>query len=283
MKVKKINKLVALFAVVCLLGSFRYASTQAPANNENVEPCFIENQTFLPGEKLTYKLYYNWGVIWLPAGEANFEVKQENGQYHFSAVGKTYSSYEWFFKVRDYYDTYVDENTLLPTVSIRDVHEGGYKLYDKVEFDQENGIATSHRGDYAHDARPTAYGVSSCMHDILSILYFTRNVNFTEMSTGSTFPISIFMDKEEWPLSVKYNGAVDNKKIKGLGKFNTLKFSPGVIAGTVFKEDTQMDVYVSNDNNRIPLLIESPVSVGSVKAVLKNYSGLKYDLTARLK
>lgn len=283
MKVKKINRLVALFAVVCLLGSFRYASTQADSNNAYVEPCAIENQTFLPGEKLTYKLYYNWGVIWLPAGEADFEVKQEGSQYHLSATGKTYSSYEWFFKVRDYYDTYVDTNTLLPTVSIRDVHEGGYKLYDRVEFDQENGIATSHRGDYEHDARPTAYGVSSCMHDILSILYFTRNVNFNEMNMGSTFPISIFMDKEEWPISVKFNGAVDNKKIKGLGKFNTLKFSPGVIAGTVFKEDTQMDVYVSNDNNRIPLLIESPVSVGSVKAVLKNYSGLKYDLSAKLK
>lgn len=283
MKVKKINKLIAMLAVVCLLGSFRYAIAPTNYNNTYVEPCAIDNQTFLPGEQLTYKLYYNWGVIWLPAGEVVFEVTEEGSQYHLAASGKTYASYEWFFKVRDYYESYVDVNTLLPTVSTRNVHEGGYRLYDRVEFDQENGIATSHRGKTEDVARPTDYPVSSCMHDVLSILYFVRNVNFHEMSQGNTFPVSIFMDKEEWPVNVVYNGANDNKKIKGLGRFNTLKFSPGVIAGTVFKEDTQMNVYVSNDDNRIPLLIESPVSVGSVKAVLKNYSGLKHELSSKLK
>ncbi|MCY7327202.1 MAG: DUF3108 domain-containing protein, partial [Saprospiraceae bacterium] len=63
--------------------------------------------------------------------------------------------------------------------------------------------------------------------------------------------------------------------------YNTLKFQPDVIAGNVFKEGEGMSVWVSDDQNRIPLLIESPVSVGSVKMVLKEYWGLKYDFTAK--
>ena len=65
--------------------------------------------------------------------------------------------------------------------------------------------------------------------------------------------------------------------------FKTIKFTPEVIAGQVFDEDTEMNVWVTDDQNRIPLLIESPVAVGSVKAVLKNYKGLRYDMTAKVK
>jgi hypothetical protein len=54
-----------------------------------------------------------------------------------------------------------------------------------------------------------------------------------------------------------------------------------VIAGNVFKDDAKMTVWVSDDQNRIPVLIESPVSVGSVKMVLKEYWGLKYDFKAK--
>ena len=67
-----------------------------------------------------------------------------------------------------------------------------------------------------------------------------------------------------------------------MGKYNTLKFQPQVIAGNVFDDDSKMSVWVSDDLNRIPLLIESPVSVGSVKVVLKEYKNLKYDFTAKV-
>ena len=89
------------------------------------------------------------------------------------------------------------------------------------------------------------------------------------------------MDKEVWPLNVKYKGKQANKKIRNRGKFDTIKFSPQIISGRVLKEGEEMLVYVSDDKNRIPVLIESPVSVGSVKAVLKNYKGLKYNLDAK--
>lgn len=253
---------------------------EPPPVQEAISPCSIYNYTFQHGETITYKLYYNWNFVWLAAGEVTFRVREKEGQYHLSAYGSTYKSYEWFYKVRDKYDTYVDKNTLLPVISIRDVHEGKYRLYDKVTFDQSRAKAYSLRGKSKDTAEPSEYDIENCMHDILSIVYYTRNIDFERYQSGTKIPVKIFMDKEVWPLRIEYKGKEENVKIKGLGRFNTIKFSPEVISGYVFGEGAAMTVWASADKNHIPLLIESPVSVGSVKAVLKEYNGLRYDLAA---
>ncbi len=248
----------------------------------DLETCAIENTSFGDGEEVVYKLYYNWNFIWIPAGEVVFTTKDVGDAYHLSAVGKTYKSYDWFFKVRDHYQCFVDKESLLPKVAIRDVAEGKYRLYDKITFDQENQKATSLRGNSKEKAFSREYEVGSCMHDILSIVYYTRNFDYDQYEAGQKFPVKIFMDKEVWPLQVSYKGKEQNVKIKGNGRYNTIKFSPEVISGNIFAEGTQMNVWVSDDQNRVPLLIESPVSVGSVKAVLKSYTGLKYEMSARV-
>ena len=284
---KRISKYLALAMMVSFLMAF--TSPIQPIVDETSqtliqEPCYMENTTFQVGEELTYKLYYNWKFIWLAAGEVTFKVEEDKanqGQYHLSAVGRTFKSYEWFFKVRDYYDTYINKESLLPNVSYRDIREGKYKLYDRVVFDQEKGLATSYRGDTSEKTKKKDYNIDACVHDLLSVVYYARNIDFDKYDEGQEFPVKIFMDKEVWPLNVKYKGKAKRKKVKGEGRYNTIKFSPQVIAGEVFKKGTEMNVYVSDDKNRIPVLIESPVSVGSVKAVLKKYKGLKYEMTAK--
>ena len=171
----------------------------------------------------------------------------------------------------------------MPKVSIRDVQEGKYRLYDKVVFDQDRQIAASLRGESKEDTKLTEYGIDDCMHDILSIIYYTRNIDFNNLEAGSEIPIKIFMDKEVWPLHVLFKGKDEDKKIKGNGKYKTIQFSPEVISGQVFNVGAEMNVWVTDDQNKLPLLIESPVSVGSVKAVLKEYKGLRYDVTAKVK
>ena len=283
---KTMRRFFGLLAMITFLMAFTTPNQPTHIDETNYstatqEPCYMENNTFQVGEELTYKLYYNWNFVWLAAGEVTFKVKEHKGQYHLSAVGKTFKSYEWFFKVRDYYDTYINKESLLPEVSYRDIREGKYRLYDKVIFDQEKGLATSHRGDTKAKTNQKDYTVDACVHDLLSVVYYSRNIDFNQYEKGQEFPVKIFMDKEVWPLKVKYKGKAARKKVKGEGRYNTIKFSPQVISGKVFKEDTEMNVYVTDDQNRIPVLIESPVSVGSVKAVLKEYKGLKYDMTAK--
>jgi len=264
-----------------LLLAFRPVANQSAVTN--LSPCSTENSVFSPGEEIVYKVYYNWNFIWMSAGEVTFRVYDDDDEYHLSARGRTYSSYDWFFSVRDNYDCYINKETLLPRLSIRDIQEGNYERYDRITYDQDANQATSVKGRSREDATPESFSLDGCMHDILSIMYYLRNVEVDNLRQGDEVPISIFFDRETYPLKVKYLGTEDRTKVKGMGRYKTHMFSPQLIAGEVFKEGDEMTVYVSQDENKIPVLIESPVSVGSVKVVLKSYKGLRHDFTAKVR
>ena len=248
----------------------------------NFDQCSIENTTFKAGEEVVYKLYYNWGFMWVAAGEATFRVKESGNQFHYIVDGRTYKSYDWAFKVRDKIESYVDKTSLLPTRSIRDISEGKYQLYENVTFDQENNSAKYVRGKTKEKTWKENHEVSECIHDLLSAMYFARNINFSTMPKQQSFPVKIFLDREEYPIKVKSNGKVAEKKIKGMGTYNTVELSLSLIAGEVFKEGDEMKIWVSDDDNRVPLMIETPIAVGSVMVVLKSYKGLKYPFTAKV-
>ena len=245
--------------------------------------CALQNTAFAPKERIVYKLYYNLNFIWIAAGEVVFSVEDYGDKYKFVAVGETYPSYEWFFKVRDRYESYVDKKTLLPTLTIRDISEGKYTLYERVEYDQKAGTGVGWRGKSREEAmqRPAEFAINDCIHDVLSAIYFTRNLNLDVAETTDKFPLTVFMDRKEYPLGVRYLGKEAEKKIKGLGNFDVHELGPEVIAGDVFSEESEMRVWASADASHLPLLIESPLSVGSVKAVLKEHSNLRYQLAAK--
>ncbi len=271
------NCLIVSFLLIS--SSVGFLQNQALDKINSVDFCEVENTTFANGETVVYQLYYNWNFIWLSAGEVVFRVKEYNDHYHLSATGRTYPSYEWFFKVRDYFESKVDKETLLPFHSVRDVNEGNYTRYDKINFDQSNQQAIYYWGK-SKDSTLEA-GISEldgCIHDIVSLFYSLRNVGIENFNDGDEFPVEVFLDKEAWPLNVKIASKNKNQRIKGYGKVNTTQLVPELIAGTVFKKGAEMNVYVSNDANRVPLMIESPVSVGSIKAIIQNWYGLKEPL-----
>jgi len=246
------------------------------------DECYTENTSFTEGEKVVYKVYYNWNFVWLSAGEVTFEVSESESEYRIAATGRTYSSYEWFFKVRDYYYTYIDKETLLPNTFIRDVEEGNYTLYDKVKFDQNSEKGTSYRGKTQEVAKLQSFEFENCIHDMLSLIYKMRNINYDQMGEGESIPAKMFLDMKTYELDIRMKGRESKKWVRGLGYFDTFLISPELIAGEVFDEDAQMNIWVSDDANRVPLIIESPVSVGSVKVVLKDYNGLKHPFTSKV-
>jgi len=270
---------ISLFSMIFFFG------TVVPTENvQSLESIFDENQfsqcapmdhPFGNGEELTYKLSYSLGLMNLNAGEVTFRLKDNGDTYKLTAVGKTYKGYEWFFKVRDYYETEVDKQTLQPIHTIRDIKEGDYKMYEETFF--ENGQVKVQRGTSASDlGKAEFFDVKSCVSDVLSLLYVLRTANVDNISVGTELPMSLFIDKEEFSLKMTYKGKNKNKKISGLGRFKTMVFEPQVIKGTVFKGNKGMKVWVSDDANKIPMMIKSPVSVGSIKATLKSYNNLRY-------
>jgi hypothetical protein len=273
---------VALFVLMAFTSVQQTVpDTTAPVAQQN--PTDDDGVTFKHGEELVYKIYYNLNFIWVPAGEVSFRITDEGNQFHYNARGKTYSSYEWFYQVKDEYDSWVDKATYLPNYSERSVNEGGYHIFEKISFNQSGHKTTVWRSTKKGDPETkTEHGIKSEVHDVLSILYYLRNLEFNDKNPGYTVPFSVFMDQEEFPLKMRYMGKEPRKNVHNMGKYRTMKFQPAVIAGNVFTEDAKMTVWVSDDANKIPLLIESPVSVGSVKMTLKSYRGLKYDFLAKV-
>jgi len=272
--------LIGLFAFVW---SPNHTMANESSDKTIEEPiCQMANEAFSGGEKINYKIYYNLNFIWIPAAEVTFEVKDLGSEFYIKTTANTLKSYDWFFKVRDIYEVTLDKETLLPLHSVRQVQEGGYRLFDEMHYDHDRGLVSSLRGKTKDVATVREYPISSCIHDILSVIYYARNLDFDTYQIGDKFPVNIFMDKEEWKLSVQYGGESAEKKIKGRGKFNTYLFHPEVISGDIFKENTQMNVYVSHDENRIPLLIESPISVGSIKAVMTSSENLRHGDLAKI-
>lgn len=240
--------------------------------------CSLTNNAFQSGEKLTYTIYYNWGLLWLAAGEATFSIKENVNNYLYAAIGKSYSSYNWFFKVDDYFYSYVDKKTLLPYRAKRDINEGGYIIHNDIKFYQNEKKAISTVKVNDKEPKLVEKKFDSCMFDILSIIYALRNLDKNEINIGDNIPFSMMLDDDVYPLKLEYLKDTHKKKVKKLGKFNSFMISPSIIKGRVFSQDERMKVWISDDENKIPLVIESPLAIGKIKVVLKSHEGLKYPL-----
>lgn len=235
--------------------------------------CGIKNTSFREGERLVFKVYYNMGAIWVGAGYATFNTTLEdlNGRkvYHVVGDGKTMKSYEWFYKVRDKYETYIDVETMLPAKFIRNVDEGGFKIYNNVTFNQNIGQAISTNG---------VYKVPKCIQDVLSAIYYARNIDYSKYKPGDKIPFSMFLDDQVYNLYIRYIGK--ERVTTKYGTFNAIKISPLLIEGTIFKGGEKMMVWVSDDANRIPVRVDSPILVGSIKVDLVGYDKLRNPFTA---
>jgi hypothetical protein len=235
--------------------------------------CGIRNTSFVAGEQLTYTVYYNLAGVYVNAGTALFtnvlERFANKPVYHMTGDGKTNPSYDWIYKVRDRYETYIDTATLQPLKFIRNVDEGGYKKYENITFNRSANTAVTTNG---------VFKVPGCVQDVLSSMYYARNINFNKYKSGDRIPFSMFLDNEVYSMYIRYLGKEEVKT--RYGKFTAIKFKPLLIKGTIFEGGEKMTVWVSDDNNHIPLRIESPIVVGTVKVDMMSYKNLRYPLTS---
>ncbi|MEO5944033.1 MAG: DUF3108 domain-containing protein [Ferruginibacter sp.] len=255
-----------------IIGALLLSFTPAPRQQEPAF-CGTTNTAFKAGERVIMKIYYSTLGAYIGAGEASFTTSLErfNGKpvYHAVGDGKTYSFFDNFFKVRDRYESYIDTATLLPYKFIRNVDEGGHKIYNNVSFNQTAHSATSTTG---------VFKVTNCMQDVVSAVYYARNINFAKYKVNDKIPFDMFLDDEIYHLYIRYLG---KEKIKTrYGKFNAIKFKPLLVKGTIFEGGEKMTAWVSDDPNHLLLRVESPISVGKVVVDMMGYSNLRYPLTS---
>jgi hypothetical protein len=239
------------------------------------EFCGIRNRAFQDGENISFQVFYSVIGIYINAGTANFTVTQEpygnRTAYHVVGTGSSNPSYDWIFKVRDRYESYIDTGSLQPLKFIRNIDEGGFKKEENISFNHQTNTAVTTTGNFK---------VPDCIQDVLSSIYYARNIDFGRYKPEDKIPFTMFLDNEVYNLYIKYLGK-ETIKTK-YGKFRAIKFKPLLVKGTLFEGGEKMTVWVSDDANHIPLRIESPIIVGSVKVDMMQYRNLRYPLSSMI-
>lgn len=249
------------------------------------DACGIKTPAFISGEELHYRVIYNWGMVWLESGYASFKVREgflnKRKCYLLTGSGSTYPKYDWFFKVRDVFETYLDSQTFRPLKFRADILEG--KKHDKHTYIFNNPLKESYT-IINHGSKPVLVDtlkISPCTIDILTAIYYARSIDYSKCKINDTIGISIILDGKLFGIYVRYLGKAVHKS-KELGTYNCIKFSPLLVDGSIFKEGEGMTVWVTNDENKLPLNIETPIIVGTIKVLLTGYKGMKYPETAKI-
>jgi len=224
---------------------------------------------FKVGEQLSYKLKYGF----FTGAEATIRVedggKKISGHptFHLVANGNTAGTFDIFYKVRNQYESYVDQETLLPYFYTENRREASYRHTDNVTFNHDEHKVTADKGVFPFKGN---------VFDFVSAYYFARNIDVSKIKIGERFDMKYFLEDGIQTLTITYIG---KEKIKtNLGTFNCLKFNPTIIPGRIFRKDSKLYLWITDDNNRIPVKAHVELIVGSVTMELTNAIGLKYPL-----
>lgn len=248
--------------------------------------CNDVNKAFSAGEIVKYHAYYNWGFIWLNAGQVSFTVSaiEENNKpaYHLKAHGATYKSYDKLFKVRDTFETKVDTLFLEPIEFKRITNEGSTHASYYYNFDDDKRTITAKINKEDEPQKDTTLVWKNCSFDLLTMVYKARNIDYSQYNIDEKIPISMVVDGEIHDIYIRYLGKETIKNRDGR-KFKCLKFSPLLVEGTIFSSGEDMTVWVTDDANRIPIIVEAKILIGSVKAVFIDALNTRYPMSAEIK
>ena len=259
------NLALTMIAAIFVLSGVKAAPV---SDDEGEEGAFkkVKIKAFKPGEKLTYRMSYGP----MDAGEATLEVlptsKKVKGRnlWRVRGIGKTISAFEWFYKVYDRYESYIDTEGMFPWIFIRRVNEGGYKISQDYTFYQ-------HKQEVDNGEGQTFKTVEQAQ-DMISAFYYARTFDFSRAKVDQVYTIPIFMDDGNYPTGIRYKGLEIIKIRKG--KFLCHKFAPVVQEGRVFNTEDDLTVWITADENKIPVLAKAKIKVGSLKMHLVKWEGV---------
>lgn len=233
---------------------------------------------FQTGEWFKFRVHY--GLI--NAGYATLEVQDGiiNNKKVYHVIGKGYTTgmSRLFFKVDDLYESYFDKVTGNPYKYVRKIYEGGYIKNQEGYFNQASDRVLVK--DYENKTERT-FVIPNNTQDIVSTFYYLRNYpNINKLKVGESVSIDMFFDEEIKKFKLKFIGREDIST--KFGVIPTMIFRPLVQSGRVFKEQEALTVWISDDDNKIPVRIQASLTVGSIKADLDSFKGLKNSFTIKV-
>lgn len=265
---KKFN-FVPLFGVI-ILGFGLLSFNQKEIVNFSQK---VENKAFQSGEVLNYRIHYgvvNAGIVTMKVSEP---VKvNDRDAYNLKIEGETLKSFDWAYKVRDKFETWIDVESHVPYRYSKTVRENDYFYQEIAIYNHEQKYLKNKKGKIT---------ITPTTMDVASAIYYLRNIDYNNSKVGAKFPMDVYIDNEVYNLSVKYVGK--ETIATPLGKIRCIKIKPELVVDRVFKNKDAMTVWVSDDDNHIPVRIQTEIYVGSLKVDLVKHENLKNPLSALIK
>ena len=225
----------------------------------------VTNEAFRRGEKLGYRIHYGF----IDAVNAAIEITPENKQFagrntlHVVGTGMSRGTFDFFFKVRDRYESYIDEEALIPWFFGRRIDEGGYKMAQDYAFNHFQKKVTN---------KGKTYDIWENTQDMISGFFLARTMDLGSFPEGHIFSVPTIVDGEMYTLQIKFKGKEMVKT--DFGQIRCLKFVPVLQKGRIFKKEEDLMVWLTDDKNHIPIRAKADILFGSIKVDLTSYQGL---------
>jgi hypothetical protein len=244
---------------------------------------FRSNNAFQEGETITYEVAYNWGPIWVDAGLVTFTAEKDKylgkEAFHLKSTGRTYASYDLLFKVRDYYESWIDPATFKSFEFRRKIYEGGYSLINTLRFDYPGQRVISNTKSNNNPQRTDTLTLLPVVYDMLSAVYLTRTLDLANLKTDVKKPVWVIIDDCYYSIYIRSLGK-EVIEAKDGSKYRCVKIAAKMVQGTIFRGEEDVLIWVTDDENKIPVYIEAKIIVGTVKAYLTSTKGLKNPVTS---
>lgn len=243
---------------------------------------------FAHGETATFTLHYEWGAIDSDVGTATVRLDTVtfNGHeaYRCTMHGRTTPLYDLFFKVREDFQSWFTRDGLMPLKFYRHSQEGDYEAKNTYVYDRDAAeprivadLYTSKRG-----AKGTDIPLTPCTFDLPTLFYYARNMDFDAIEPGKRHPMTFAIDDEVFNVYFILYGR-ETIKVRGLGTIRTIKFAAKLLEGEVFKGEADMLIWVTDDDNRLPVYFEAPLLVGTAIGRMTSYDNLKYPFASMIR
>ena len=271
----EINDRLRFVFLTCLLSCFSILLAQQD-----------ETLPFQHGEQLNYNIYYKYGIVMIKAGTAQHNITNNTfrGKPAIKATlfFRTTGVVDKTFQMRDTLIAY-STTGLLPVFHRKYLHEGKAHYIEEIDYKKFSPILTSVRTKrYTSESVrfDTLLTAKSIGFDMLSMFTYLRTLDYSKIKIGDTFNLASFVGKEVVPLSARYMGQsiID----KGKTKYKTLRFEVDIIDSAFEEHKTAMEIWVSDDNNRIPIKIKAKLKVGAAEAEIASTKNLKHPFDSKI-
>ncbi len=257
--------------------SFGFTSENQKAD-QNAQAQRVINVAFQPGVELNYRFHYGfitggWGKLTVSP-----TIKKMNGAecYQIDVKGASSGTLRSVYKVDDLWRSYMDTTDLSSVQAYRDISEGNYKKQETTYFVRSSGNANVVWKRPNKPWKSATYKVPAGTHDIVSGYYYIRNLDFSRISTGTIITLNAFYEDELYNFRVRYEGKT-NIKTK-LGTYRCLKLIPEMPNNSIFEGKEPIQLYLSDDQNKVPILVRAEMFLGAVELELKSYRNLRHTL-----